>query len=348
MNRSVTDFAIATLPGTAAVVTALLAGRAPAPRRRAAPRSGGSSGAAVAGGLPAPRDLASPRGPAVPIGLAVVFVCAAAWFLVRGYAYNAATVRPSGTGIGPGVPVAAADYVARRNLAGACFNTYSAGAYLAYRFYPALRVGMDSRNDVYGEDLYDAYQRALQEPDALAAMLDRLQASFILLEWAEPGMVAAGRTVRALDPPWRPVYFDDATVVYAAERGVRADLVRSDGYLLLDPMLFRPGQWGPREAGEALAETDRARDTGGDPLIARVMRIEALRALARREEAEREENALVRLDPPLYHIWILLGLSHLEHGEAAAAAERLTRALAINPRSSAAASALAEARRLGG
>ena len=68
----------------------------------------------------------------------------------------------------------------------------------------------------------------------------------------------------------------------------------------------------------------------------------------REKPADREEEALVRLDPSLYHIWILLGLTHLERGEGGAAVERLTQALRLNPRSTAAATALAQARRLGG
>jgi hypothetical protein len=206
---------------------------------------------------------------------------------------------------------------------------------------------MDSRNDVYGEALYADYERALREPAALSAMLDRLHASFVFIDWAEPGMVATGQTVRALSPPWRPIYFDDGTVIYAAAQGERADLVRSDGFATLDPMLFRPGQWTPEEARAALAESDRAR-AAGDPLIGRVMRVEALRTLGDRAGADREEEVLVRLDPPLYHIWILLGLSHLEHGEGPAAADRLAQALRLNPRSTAAATALEQARRLGG
>jgi hypothetical protein len=319
MNRSVTDFALATLPGTAAIATALFDRRAPRLRDSAA---------------------------TAPVTVTAVCAAGALYFFIAGYPYNPATVRRPGTGLGPGVPVAAADYIARERLGGACFNTYSAGAYLVYRFYPDLRVGMDSRNDVYGEELYAAYERALQDPSALAAMLDRIAAGFIFIEWAEPGIVTAGRTVRALDPPWLPIYFDDRAVIYAAADGPRADLVRRDGYHRLDPMLFRPGQWSPEEAMEAIPETERSRDSAGDPLITRVMRIEALRSLGQREEADREEEHLVRLDPPLYHIWILLGLSHLERGEGGAAAARLTRALQLNPRSSAAAAALAEAQRL--
>jgi hypothetical protein len=326
MNRSVTDFALATLPGTAAMATVLLDRRAQA-----------AGGRAIA-----------PARAAVPAALAAGFAACAVYFFVAGYPYNETTARHPGLGLARTVPVAAADYVARRGLAGACVNTYSAGAYLVYRFYPALRVGMDSRNDVYGEDLYAAYEQALQDPAALAAMIERIGASFVFFEWAEPGMTPAGRTVHGLDPPWRPVWFDDRAVIYVGERGPRADLVSRDGYRVLDPMLFRPGQWSAAEAIAALPETDRAREAAGDPFIARVMRIEALRTLGRRQEADAEENRLVRIDPPLYHIWILLGLSHLERGEAGAASARLARALELNPRSTAAATALAEAHRIGG
>ena len=319
MNRSVTDFALATLPGTTAMWSALLA-------RRALAR--------------APRPA---FGRAAPLVLGGVLLAAAAWFAHFGYPYSPATVRRPGIGLAAAIPVRAVDYLAREHLDGACFNTYSAGAYLVYRLWPALRVGMDSRNDVYGEELYAEYERALGDPAALAAMLSRIGASFIFLEWAEQGMAAAGRTVRGLDPPWPPVYFDDRAVIYAPVQGPRADLVRRDGYRVLDPVLFRPGTWGEDEAERALGETGRAAAAGGDPAIVAVMRIEALRTLGRREEANREEARLLRSDPPLYHIFILLGLSHLAHGEAGDGIARLERALQLNPKSSVAATALREA-----
>lgn len=329
MNRSVTDFALASFPGTAAMGSALLARRTGARTRTAA-----GNGAPRAPG----RKVVAP----VVVGLGLL-LCTG-WFAFFGYPYSAASVRRPGLGLAPAIPVRAADYLAREQLAGACFNTYSAGAYLVYRFYPALRVGMDSRNDVYGERLYAEYEEALRDPMALAAMLTRIDASFIFLEWAEQGMATAGRTVRGLDPPWPPIYFDDRAVIYAPQEGGRADLVRRDAYRVLDPVLFRPGSWRADEAERALGETSRAATAGGDPAIVAVMRIEALRTLGRREEARREEARLLALDPSLYHIFILLGLSHLAHGEAEEGIARLERALELNPRSTVAAAALRDAR----
>ena len=316
MNRNVTDFALVTCPGTAAAITTLR------PRRR----TGGGRVAAL-----------------VPAALAAVLAGISAWFAIAGYPLSPSTSRPFGFGLGPGIPVAAADYVERNGIRGNSFNTYSAGAYLVYRFHPAVRVGMDSRNDVYREDLWEEYTRALVSSGDLARMLERLDASFLFIEWPQQGVVATAAAIRDLSPAWRPVYFDDTATVYLGSEGPYAPVLGRDGYAVLDPALFRPGSWSGAEAGVALAEADRAIAASGGACIARVMRIEALSVLGRRAEAGVEEARLVAEDPPLYHIQILLGLAHLARGERAEAAARLRRALELNPASQAARRALDQA-----
>ena len=319
MNRNVTDFALATCPGVAAALTDLL------PRRATGARRG-------ARGLTA--------------ALAAALLGIAAWYVVAGYPFSASSRRPFGLGLGPGIPAAAADYVERSGIRGNAFNTYSAGAYLVYRFHPAVRVGMDSRNDVYGEALWDDYTRALGSPQELARMLARIDARFIFFEWTQQGLMTTAAVIRKLSPAWRPVYFDDTAVVYLQEGGPYADVLARDGYAHLDPALFRPASWSAAEAGAALAEADRAIAASGGAFIARVMRVEALATLGRRDEAGIEEARLVADDPPLYHIQILLGLAHLARGERAEAAARLRRALELNPASAPARQALDQA--LGG
>jgi hypothetical protein len=313
MNRNVTDFALATCPGVAAALTDLL-------RQRGAGRGSPARGASAA--------------------LAAMLLGIAAWFVVAGYPFSASSRRPFGLGLGAGIPAAAADYVERSGIRGNTFNTYSAGAYLVYRFHPEVRVGMDSRNDVYGEELWNEYTRALGSPQDLARMLGRIDARFLFIEWAQPGLMTTASAIRQLSPAWRPVYFDDTAVVYLQEGGPYAAVLARDGYALLDPALFRPASWSTAEASAALAEADRAVAASGDAFIARVMRVEALATLGRRDEAGVEEARLVADDPPLYHIQILLGLAHLARGERAEAAARLRRALELNPASSVARQAL--------
>jgi hypothetical protein len=313
MNRNVTDFALATVPGVAAGATALLGdGRA---ARRA--------------------------GTLVPVW-ALVFLALAGWMAVRGYPYAPGSRRETGAGLGRSIPVAAADYLEANRVRGNVFTDYASGAYLVFRFYPEVRVAMDSRNDVYGEALYREYELAARDPRALRDLLDRIEATAIFLQWPNEGMVATAAAVRELGS-FRPVHFDDAAVVYLEEGGAHAALVRRDAYRLLDPSLFRPGSVPPAAAPVALEEAERAVERSGGAYIARVMRADALLAAGRRSEGLAEEAAIAAADPPLHHIHIHLGLIRLAAGDPGTAAARFRRALELHPRSPAARAALQRA-----
>jgi hypothetical protein len=304
MNRNVADFALASMPGVAAAW-----GRAAAwlPRR---------------GPLESVRRAPLPWVAAALLGLAV-------WFAVFGYAYGPSLRRRIGLGLGRNVPVGAADYLESIGMQGGLFNTYSAGAYLVYRLYPKIRVGMDSRNDVYGEELYREYTRALTDADALKAMLERIKAGAILLEWPNQGMMTAAAAVHRLKT-WTPAYFDDATVIYLEEGGPWAQILSRDGHPLLDPALYRGGTIRREEAAAALAETERALRSGRS-YIARVMRIDALLGVGREAEAKEDELRILAENPPLFHIYLHLGWIRLARGERREAAARFQRALQDQP-----------------
>lgn len=304
MNRNVTDFALATFPGVAAAATFAI-GRDRPPRGRAA------MGAVTA-----------------------LLFAAAGWFALQGYAFGEANRRGVGLGLGWKVPVGAADYLERNGLRGNVFNTYAAGAYLVYRLYPAVRVGMDSRNDVYDEALYDEYLGALRSPEALRAMLQRIDASIIVLEWPRQDMVRTAQAIHSLGG-WWPVFFDDAATVYLPASGPSTELAARDGYRVLDPALFAPGSLPPERTAAALAESDRAVREGGG-YVARVMRIEALARAGRLEEALADEGRILTEAPARDHIYAYLGYLRLALGDPAAARDRFRRALRLNPGSPAA------------
>ena len=341
MNRNVADFALATAPGLAATVAAIVPGLAEgfavlAPGLAAA-RSLTGRGATGAGGPAAARRPAAPL-PWVAAALAAL----ALWFAAFGYAYGPGLRRKTGFGLGSNVPVAAAAYLRAIGMRGAVFNTYAAGAYLVYRLYPTVRVAMDSRNDVYGEDLYRLYARALTDADALDDLLKRLDAGAIVLEWPNRGMMTAAAAVHRLKD-WTPVYFDDLTVIYLKDGGPWARVVARDAYALLDPALYRGGATIRGDnAGRALQEAERALQQNRS-FIARVMRIDALAGSGRRSEAFEEERSILAEDPPLFHIYTHLGWIRLGLGDSAGAAERFRRALRYQPDSQVARQGLARA-----
>jgi len=296
MNRNVADFALATFPG---VMTAFTAARGDG------------------------------RRPSLLPWIATALLLVAGWFAVMGYPYSPALRRSPGLGIGRNIPVAAADYLAGIGVRGNVFNTYASGGYLIDRLYPAVRVAMDSRNDVYGEDLYRQYSRALSDADALDALLDRLDAAAILLEWPNQGMMTAAAAVHRLKG-WTPVFFDDVAVIYLRADGPWAGVAERDGYTLLDPALYRGGAIRHENAARALAEAERALAQGGS-YIARVIRIDALYGLKRDSEALQDEDRLLKEDPPLFHIYTHLGWIRLARGDRAEAAARFRRALHYQP-----------------
>ena len=262
MNRNVTDFALATFPGMAATASVLLTERALVKRRE---------------GLVAALGVA---------GIALAF-----WFAAHGYPYSPTSRRPFGFGLGENHPVGAAEYLARIGIRGNGFNTYDSGAYLVYRLYPAVRVSMDSRN-VQTENAYREYSRALVDRTALEGMLERVDATFVVVEWRKA--VRTARLVARL-PGWALVHFDDLCAVYLREQGRWSKDVERDRFRVLDPASYSPGRVRLADAEEALHEAVRAAATGA--VIGRVMKIDALFALGRREEALDEERRLLAGDP---------------------------------------------------
>jgi hypothetical protein len=311
MNRNVADFALATFPGTTAMFAA---SATPLARWRRSEETTGPDGGARRSVFPW-----------ITAGLLLLAV----WFGAKGYPYSPSLRRETGFGIGRNIPVSAADYLQSVRIRGSIFDTYASGAYLVYRLYPEVRVAMDSRNDVYGEDLYREYSRALTDADALEALLKRLDAAAVLLEWPNQGMMTAAAAVHRLKG-WTPVYFDDVAVIYLRADGPWAAVVAKDGFALLDPALYRGGAIRRENAARALDEAERALQQNRS-YVARVMRIDALFGLGRDSEAIQDETRLLREDPPLFHIYTHLGWIRLARGDRAEAAERFRRALHFEP-----------------
>ena len=304
MNRAVTDFGLATYPFVASGLTWLAGHRLRGLDRRVS------------------------RGVFATLNVGLVGL--AAWFMHHGYPYRPGDVRPFGFGVIANTPVLAADYLEANDVRSNVFNTYGTGPYLIYRLYPRIRVAMDSRNDVYGEALYDEYKKALSNPEALGTLLKQIDAQAVVLDWVEGKNLSTARLLHQVGS-WVPVYFDDAAIIYMREKGDRDDLVARDGYTLLDPASYRPGAFRPEEAERALQEADRAVRGSHGCSMARVMRIDALLTLGRRDEAFREEARLLAANPNLAHIFVFLGDLRLGVGDRNGAATRYRRALQLAP-----------------
>ncbi len=213
-NRAVADAALVLLPLTTGAITELLERRRLAtPDARPARRTGRVSSAtevAASPGVGAPRqDWSSPAG--VALGSAVL-LAVAAFVLAFDYFYDfSGSRREKGLGIASGVPTAAIDFVAANRITGNAFVSYGLAAPLLHRTFPAVKVNMDSRNEVYGEEAYLEYERALRSGPELAAYLARHPVDFFLLDREDCSSALLRELQR--DGAWALVHRDELSCV---------------------------------------------------------------------------------------------------------------------------------------
>jgi tetratricopeptide (TPR) repeat protein len=321
MNRNVPFFALVAAPVAAALLSAPDGG-------------GGQSGA----------------GRVVPLAVAVL-VAAAAGIAAVGYPYAPGQYRPRGVGLGPSVPVAACDYLESRGLRGNAFTTYGEGAFVVWRLWPEVRVSMDSRNSVYGEELYRQYRQALLTDQGLADYLRAWSPDLAIV--AHRGPFQRGldlSTERDRDLPHRGflqakrlalVEFDDFGAVYVAETPENQVLLEQEAYRVIHPVLL-PAVFPDADLPRAVAEAERAVARHPRAALTRWILANAYAQAGQPTKALEQLEALSRLGPGVATRWGvgralevarlgLTGLMEWRAGRCEAARRALERALRLDP-----------------
>jgi hypothetical protein len=117
-----------------------------------------------------------------------VAVCIPAWFAGRPADYSARS--------GLALPKGAADYVEAHGIGGNLFNEYADGGYLIYRLAPRIRVAVDGRADVYGDQFIQDYLHVYLGGADWQAKFERLGVDLALLPLDAPIrqlLLASGR-----------------------------------------------------------------------------------------------------------------------------------------------------------
>lgn len=186
-QRNVPLFAVAGAPLVGCCVAALLGARQGAARQR----------------------VVSSAQAGLNWGLLVVLVVVAVAFRV------APDVAPSGldAAVRDQFPVAALDYADRVGARGPIFNQYEFGGYLIWRDYPARRVFIDGRAEVYGDHLLTDYFNVVSLSDPRLAVLDRYQVRTVILRDGSP----LGAYLSASG--WQRPYRDGVADVYTRAGG---------------------------------------------------------------------------------------------------------------------------------
>ncbi len=120
------------------------------------------------------------RRPLLEILLIVILLAST---LIYGFPYGQSQIkhRQIGWGLGGRMPREAVHYITEQGLEGAIFNDYADGAFLIYHLAPKVRPVMDSRIDVYGDELYREYFLCRRNPVTFFRYLNKYNVAMVLL-----------------------------------------------------------------------------------------------------------------------------------------------------------------------
>ncbi|MFQ5768317.1 MAG: hypothetical protein ACE5ID_10090, partial [Acidobacteriota bacterium] len=280
-----------------------------------------------------------------------ILLATALGLALEGYPYSPGHLRPRGVGPGPSVPVAACDFIESHKLSGRAFTTYGEGAYVVWRLWPRVLVGMDSRNSVYGEDLYGEYRQTLRDPAATRRYLDRWQPDLAIIgHWGPFRRGWDKERDRDLDLPHKVfaepgrmllVDFDDLTAVYATPRACQMSGIEVSAYEVIHPVLL-PAVFPVSSLGRALEEGKRAVQAHPESVLAHWILAKAYAQSNRPGEALEQLGQISRLDKTRMRRWGLAGsmraarlgltgLMQLKEGHCQAARQALEEALKADP-----------------
>jgi len=113
-------------------------------------------------------------------------------------------------------PVKACDFIRDHGLPQPLFNEYSWGSFLTW-YLPEYPVAIDSRLELYGDEITEGYFKAIAGGERLDAYPALGNAQTLLLP-KQSGMVKALTTLPALTSQYRLVYSDDLAAVFARQQ----------------------------------------------------------------------------------------------------------------------------------
>jgi hypothetical protein len=112
--------------------------------------------------------------------------------------------------------VKACDFIRDHGLPQPLFNEFPWGSFLTW-YLPEYPVAIDSRLELYGDELTDGYFKVIaggERPDAYPALVN---AQTLLLP-QQSGMVKALTTLPALTSQYRLAYSDDLAAVFTRQQ----------------------------------------------------------------------------------------------------------------------------------
>lgn len=122
------------------------------------------------------------------------------------------------------LPMKAAEFVANTGITGRMFNSYHFGGYLIYRLYPAQKVFIDGRADMYGDAFFKEYQEIIGVKSGWGKTFDKYRIDYVITGRDEPI-----RQILLVRGDFRLVYDDKHNSVLVRNEPRYADIIAKYG-----------------------------------------------------------------------------------------------------------------------
>ncbi|MEE8508682.1 MAG: tetratricopeptide repeat protein [Myxococcota bacterium] len=247
------------------------------------------------------------------------------------------TPRPwSGVGMGPGFGPSrqagpATEFLREAEISGHLLTEYEWAGLAIHELWPRVTVFIDSRSEVYGEELVAEFRRIKNLEESARRGLDRYSVDLVLVrEFPYPSESSRNQgllSVVEVDPRWGLLFVDDQSILYA-----RRDLARELPILF---ERFAPRRFHPNDPGvghpKYQEEVRRAIARAPHSAFLRFVLASSLRAQGRPSEALAELRAGWKANPRFPAVSQLAGEIAAARGDVEQARRWFQRALSVAP-----------------
>ncbi|MCB9771048.1 MAG: tetratricopeptide repeat protein [Candidatus Omnitrophica bacterium] len=124
-------------------------------------------------------------------------------------------------------PNKAVDFLVKNKVRGNFFNDFNSGAYLIGRTYPAIKVFIDGRTEVYGPAFFQYYRDILEfdNVEKLKAALTRFQITGVLLNSVQNPLPDNLLNYLYKSKEWVVVYFDYDGMIFLKETPINREII---------------------------------------------------------------------------------------------------------------------------
>ncbi|PIS09542.1 hypothetical protein COT75_00995 [Candidatus Beckwithbacteria bacterium CG10_big_fil_rev_8_21_14_0_10_34_10] len=122
---------------------------------------------------------------------------------------------------------AGADFVIKNNLSGPLFNNFDIGSYLDFRFYPNIRVFVDSRPEAYPTSFFKSTYIPMQEKEEKWDEINNLY-NFNLIFFSHSDITPWAINFLSFipkDPDWQIVFLDDFVIIFLKDNNLNKELI---------------------------------------------------------------------------------------------------------------------------